>query len=172
MIEQFFQFQLKPKATCNGGMLVLSLPTATSPVVWQLDAANTKESALEVAAQGELFVLRQKSKDGQIQDIASFETQELAVEALLAASKVLEVVPAVMPSGGVITPSMARAGKASLGRKVFNVLGVIGIVFLLYALVAIVRFDGVGVGDGVGSTPQSLSQDGLPQSADDFLRRR
>jgi hypothetical protein len=73
------------------GTLILSLPTAINPTVWRLELGNVRASALEVRKQdnGE-FLLILKTPKNDIHDIAPFDSQEKAVDALMAASHAME----------------------------------------------------------------------------------
>lgn len=72
------------------GKLILSLPNATTPVVWQMDLNQAKTSALEVNDnKKDGFALVMKTPKGETIEIAPFARREQAVHSLMAASKAL-----------------------------------------------------------------------------------
>lgn len=84
----------KSSAKVVDGSLVLSLPDATTPVIWRMELGNAKASALEVRkteSQGEeCFTLVLKTPQGDTNDIASYEHKPKAVRALVEVSEALE----------------------------------------------------------------------------------
>lgn len=72
------------------GTLILTLPDAIKPVVWQMQLGQTKSSALEVREQGGVWLLVLKTPRMDVMEIAPFATKEAAVKALLAVSRAME----------------------------------------------------------------------------------
>ena len=164
--------KLLPSAKILDGILVLTLPDATRPVVWQMELGQTKSSAMEVREQeGGSFLLVLKTPRQDVVEIAPYDSRDKAVRALIAISKAMEnahgqlraapansnqYLPAVIPTG-------TGASRISAGR-----IG-IGIAIILLLVFFLTRID--------SSTPASLSpasgsataETGEPQSADDFL---
>jgi len=79
-------------ASVVDGKLILSFPHAQTPVIWQMDLAEAKASALEVlkAEKGNNFTLTLKTQKGEKVQIASFDSREEALDGLMAASDALK----------------------------------------------------------------------------------
>jgi hypothetical protein len=71
-----------PGAAVRGDTLVLTLPDAVNPVVWQFDLSSVKASALEVNAVGDGFALRLKTPRGEVHDIAAYAVRDQAIHIL------------------------------------------------------------------------------------------
>ena len=83
--------KLAPSAKIVDGILVLTLPDAVRPVVWQMELGQTKTSAVEVREQNDgTFILMLKTGRQDVQEIAPYATRELAVRALLTLSRAME----------------------------------------------------------------------------------
>lgn len=95
------------------GTLILTLPDAIRPVVWQMQLGQTKSSALEVREQNDAWVLLLKTPRADVMEIAPFDSKDKAVRALLTVSRAMEKahgqiapnsgtypVPAIIPSCG------------------------------------------------------------------------
>ena len=64
------------------GKLILSLPDALTPVVWQMDLAHAKASALEVRCNNEAmnaYTLTLKTPKGETIEVAAFDERENAM---------------------------------------------------------------------------------------------
>lgn len=75
------------------GKLILSLPGAITPILWQMDMGETKASALTVtpsSASGEHATLSLKMPRGESAPIAEFPSKQEAVEALNVVARALE----------------------------------------------------------------------------------
>ncbi|OIN86690.1 MAG: hypothetical protein AUJ12_05280 [Alphaproteobacteria bacterium CG1_02_46_17] len=81
-----------PTAKVVDGILILSLPDALSPVVWQMEVGQSKSSALEVRANedGTIFTLVLKTPRQDILEIARYDQRDDAVRALLTVSSAME----------------------------------------------------------------------------------
>jgi len=169
------------------GKLVLSLPGAQTPTVWQMDLKSIKASALEVqetitkGGKGEddkasyTLVLKKSASDKQ--DVAVFAAKDDALDALMVASK------AMAGAHGQISGAASEGGNAAPSpRKKRGWLVpviVIGVIILLLALLMgsmpkpANMMQQSAYAPGAGSTPSSAGQSaGVPVSADDFLRGR
>lgn len=87
MAEKF-----QPSAKVVDGLLILSLPDAISPVVWQMEVGQSKSSALEVrpAENDNEFCLMLKTARSDVLDIARYNSKDKAVRALLTVSQAME----------------------------------------------------------------------------------
>ena len=74
------------------GKLILSCPDAETPVVWTMDVAKAKASAMEVLKKGEdgAHSLTLKSAAGEVLEVATFPTRDAALEGLMLTSDALE----------------------------------------------------------------------------------
>ena len=166
------------------GKLILSLITAKTPVVWQMDLDQAKASALEVKeGEGEnpSFTLALKTPRGSVDTIAEFETKEAAVEGLMAASKALENaqghIRAVNENDASAVAYVPPATKKSGWKK--WIVGILVLIFawLLYSLLLAQIQPQVMNGPSIqtstsgpaASAPSARESQGVPVSADDFL---
>lgn len=177
-------------ASVVDGKLILSLPDAATPVVWQMDLEQARSSALEVredAASGR-FVLALKTQKGENVDIASYEEKAAAVKALMTTSKALEnahgkIRPVSAVSGGndganaqqYAAPVNHRAPAQQNSSVASAILAVLLIVILISAWAfsipkasdTIARARSTNTGASAGPTDT-----GVPVSADDFFNKR
>lgn len=158
--------------------LVLSFPHAAKPVVWQMDMDEAKTSALEIqqaeSDQWTLCFVKTGAKKNV--DIATFETKDMALEALMLTSSALEK----KDSTQTITPpakTKTCGGKKKCGflKVIMWVIGGIFLLFLLFTLSSAMRMTRIS---NVNSAGQAIQQSvapvesGVPMSADDFLNAR
>ncbi len=170
------------------GKLILSLPDAQTPVVWQMDLEHAQSSAFTVQEdkKAKNFSLVLKATDGKTEEIAPFETKEDAVAILMETSNVLQnahgqIKPiSVVSNAGVAAAPVAVAAKEEGSDK----LGALLAVALIVVLVVIWTVSSSGPSATAPSGAQSASADslsgnvdprqssGVPVSADDFLSNR
>ncbi len=172
-------------ASVVDGKLVLSLPDAVTPVVWQMDLAHAKASALEVHHNEEKnqHSLNLKTPKGEKIEVAVFADRTHAVEGLMAASGALENAhgqirpggspehgPGAAPAG---TPQKrARNPKQTRGKLVTTALALV-VLFIMFTIWSSVIPRPLGTGsvtqasNSVSTSPQESS--GVPVSADAFL---
>lgn len=100
-----------PTAKVVDGLLILSLPDAICPVVWQMDVTQSKSSALEVRPnEGDATVhLVLKTPRQDVLEVAQYQSREQAVKALLTVSAAME------RAHGQIHGSTNGAGHGSRG---------------------------------------------------------
>jgi len=159
----------KPKAHVVDGKLVLSLPRAENPVVWQMDLAATKTSALEVVTQEDVSTLTLKTPKGEVVTIASFQDPDDALAGLLVTSKALKVAHgkiAVQPANDSAVP-FAQPG--TFLKTTAKVIGALLVLFFLYSLV-LALLGGGGLAPADYAPAVNPQTEGVPMSADDFLR--
>ncbi|MCB1563525.1 MAG: hypothetical protein KDJ75_08135 [Alphaproteobacteria bacterium] len=171
------------------GKLVLSLPGALSPVVWQMDLEKSAMSALEVTEgeKKESWLLVLKVPNEKSQTIAVFETREGAVEAMMAASGALAsaqscaAMPQAVPSAGAVHmlhPAGLPHGaypapkpKGGYGKRLGLVLAIVLVVVLFGIWSAqLPRAPQTMEGVAAGTTTSAQDAAGVPVSADEFLR--
>lgn len=161
------------------GVLILSLPDAISPVVWQMELGQSKSSALEIRDNGQnQFVLTLKTPRQDVLDIAVYTNRDLAIKALLVTSAALEKAQGHLkssptsPTNGYPVPVLSLSPKAgssfgSLIRKILTLSAVIAgaVLFILLILFVVAK---------LFLSPPSASRvsDAAPISADEFLENR
>lgn len=174
---------LSPSAKIVDGVLILTLPDAIRPVVWQMELGQTKSSGMEVRELNDgTFVLTLKTPRQDVQDIAPYATREQAIKALLAVSRALETstrlrpasegatsntayhVPALIPSSFASSLTPAANGN---GLKTMRVIaGILIVLGLLYVFTRPLPEASLTPAAG---TSAAASPAGEPLSADDYL---
>lgn len=193
MAEKF-----QPSAKVVDGLLILSLPDAISPVVWQMEVGQSKSSALEVrpAENDNAYSLILKTARADVLDIARYETKEHAVRALLTVSQAMEKASGHIRAADGYAYGSARSQAYNYSVPVVQSAGVHGsfkntvlkpfgymvsAVVLLAVLFVISNamltlFTGPSsrsVDNGYSSiSPSSEPAAGEPMSAEDFFERR
>jgi hypothetical protein len=176
-----------PSAKVVDGILILSLPNAVTPALWQMEMGQSKSSALEVREQTDgTFMLTLKTPRQDVQDIAPFAAREDAVEALMTVAAAMEkaqgqmrpaqlvaaseqagayqsYLPAIMPHPAHHHPHHHRWIKILLG-----VLIVLALIFFVTKPSPRLPIDE----SGSGVTGTSSIQSGDPVSADDFFKNQ
>ncbi|MEM7650969.1 MAG: hypothetical protein AAF204_02660 [Pseudomonadota bacterium] len=183
MIANFKKQKQETNASARvvDGKMILSMPDALAPVVWQMDLSEVKASALELRhdEKTERFVLVLKTPRGEKNEIAGFDKRTHALEALMAASAALENAHGSISNashGGQIPSSPAQNAKTKRGKWMSALLGIV-ILFILLVLWSSIMPNSVNTGTG-GTTSTALSaggsapQSGMPLSADDFLSQQ
>jgi hypothetical protein len=159
-----------PSANVVDNSLVLSLPNALNPVVWRMELAKAKMSAIEIREDkiGD-FALILKTPKGDSNEIARFGGRKEAL-------KGLNAITAAMLKAEKTSGKGSKGGQSgSLFKKIMMIFaGIISCIVLLFVLVNIIAyFMGVTpqTSNGNGSSFSAATmQDGVPQSADDFLK--
>lgn len=175
------------------GTLVLSLPDAITPVVWQMDLSQVRASAIEVrGADNGQFVLALKTPKGDVNDIAPYQTRAKAVHALMAITRAMEnahgairpaaVTATTASAEQTVTAAPAPYKKPTSGGQILAALG--GLALVIFLIMMLMRMNGPLVaemsGEGMATRPSSATLSsgggsapaGEPVSADDFLRNR
>lgn len=176
--------------TIVDGKLILSLPDACDPVVWQMDLEKAQSAAFSVKEnkKDKRFALVLRSDQGASEDIAEFEDKASAVDVLMETSSVMQGAHGRIKGGGaaldVQKSHVAAASRGSGGSdKAGAVLAVILVVILLgiWAMSASIpdKIGGAAVAgssassSGSASAPTSARESsGVAVSADDFLSNR
>ncbi|MEO5368007.1 MAG: hypothetical protein H7831_16950 [Magnetococcus sp. WYHC-3] len=161
------------------GKLILSFPDALKPVVWQMDLAEAKASALEIdhdEATGRYVLnLKEHNKKGETQ-VAAFENREAAVAALMITSWALENAHGRIATGGAsahVETNIIKTRRASKGRW-------LGIALALFVLFVVFGWWSHVNPLPVGNNPLDQAAGyvadpntgGVPVSADDYLKGR
>lgn len=172
------KIQNNSSARVVDGKLILTYPEALNPVVWQMDLAQAKASALEVRETPKGASLVLKTAKGETVEIAPFATKGEAIEALMAAARALE------GAHGQIRPAAAtnsadNASSAPIkkhNRWAAGILGVLLILILMTIWASLAPRPATSVDGTSSATPQSQTsfggqkeENGVPLSADEFL---
>jgi hypothetical protein len=180
--------KLLSSAKVVDGVLILSLPNAVTPALWQMELGQSKSSALEVREQTDgTFMLVLKTPRQDVQDIAPFAAREDAVEALLAVAAAME-----KAHGQLRQPQIVQAGPDSAGthhtylpaivphplhthphrhrwiKIALGVLIVLGLIFFVTRPSPRAPIEDAGGNIGADGAPQT----GEPVSADDFFKNQ
>ncbi len=164
------------------GKLILSYPEALTPIVWQMDLAQAKASALEVRESPKGISLVLKTAKGETTEIAPFATKEEAVAALMAAARALESAHGQIRAAGAANETGGAASYAppakQRSRWTAGILGVLLILVLLVIWASLaprppMSVDGRGAPLASGSSGAAgQDQNGVPLSADEFLMKQ
>ena len=153
---------LGPSAAIRNETLVLTLPDAVNPVVWQFDLSSVKASALEINPAGDHFALRLKTPRGEVHDIALYAERDRAVSILTIVHQTL--IGGVANDGrGVVA---AQADKNTSSNWPLAVCAFLLFVVILWGMNLVAP----PIAPGSTGIDQSAAQIGVPQSADDLLQ--
>lgn len=178
--------KLTPSAKIVDGILVITLPDAIRPVVWQLELGLSKSSAMEVREQNDgTFVLMLKTPRQDVQEIAPYATRDQAVRALLTISKALEGaqgrlriansnnpnhLPAVIPGMSAVTGSANPRSTDPNTKTMRIIVGVLIAIALIYAFTRLSPPSPTSSSaDDAIPTASAPAPAGVPLSADDYL---
>ena len=164
------------------GILILTLPDALRPSVWQMQLGQTKSSALEVREQGDHWLLLLKTPRQDVLEIALFASRDAAVKALMAVSRAMEKAHGQLNGQASYSGSPAYPVPALIGgtaaswfcriMKWFFYLVLAAIAFILIVLLALKLTAPAGNIQEPAAGQQAVPADptiGAPQSAEDFL---
>ncbi|MFP4098646.1 MAG: hypothetical protein ACLFP8_08460 [Alphaproteobacteria bacterium] len=168
------------------GKLILSLPDAKEPVVWQMDLDEAKSAAFTVKenAKTNTFSLVLKGQNGSSEEIAPFDDKKSATDILMKTSEALQNAHGkIRPQSEGYTghSSFASKPEGEKGDKLGAILAMIlAVLLILVWIVASSASHRVAGNNSLNNTsaqsaanntnPRSSS--GVPVSADDFLSNR
>ncbi len=186
--------QSSASAKVVDGKLILSFPEAKTPVVWTMDVAKAKASAMEVLEKGDKgeHTLSLKSAAGEVVEVATFPNRDAALEGLMLTSQAMENAHGHIRGGGASAGGAAVANdrpvKVKKPRKPGEIkqrlMGVVASVVFLVIIVMIWGYimpdayytgprhqraptPDANIGASANINPQESS--GVPVSADAFL---
>lgn len=169
------------------GKLILSLPEAETPVVWQMDLDHAKSSAFTVQEdkKAKNFTLVLKTTDGSIEEIAPFKTKEDAVEILMETSNVLQNAHGQIKPVSVVQNAAGGQPAATADKdEGSDKLGAVLAVALIIVLIFVWTISSSGPTGTLEQSAQNANTNalsgnvdprqssGVPVSADDFLSNR
>lgn len=163
------------------GILILTLPDAVTPVVWQMELGQSKSSALEIrTAEDNAFHLVLKTPRQDVLEIATYNNRDFAIKALLAISQAMEKSQGQLKAGlspsNYPVPALSHTNLHYSGTPFFRLLGktmkflAVGLSGL--ALLAILFYIISRLFLGTPSGQSGVSPSNAPVSADEFLDNR
>ena len=169
--------------TVAGGKLILSLPDAQMPIVWQMDLEKAESTAFTIQEdkKDKHFALISKAQNDEASEIALFDEKQPAVDILMKISAVLqsssEKCSVSEKEDNSQLKNSCSKRKIRSGDDKTPALIALGLIILL---VLIWFFFALGRGEegsrtaSIDSLSSSTAQDssGVPVSADDFLNNR
>lgn len=173
--------QSNSSARVVDGKLILSYPEALTPIVWQMDLAQAKASALEVRESPKGVSLILKTAKGETTEIAPFATKEEAVAALMAAARALETAHGQIRGAGAANEAGGApyAAPAKRSRWTAGILGVLLILVLMVIWVSLAPRPPMSVDASGAPVPSSRpggapaqEENGVPLSADEVLMKQ
>lgn len=173
----------KQSANVVDGKLILSFPHAVTPTLWQMDLKEAKMSSLSVSKKEDVHTLVMTPESGKNVDIATFKSNDEAIDALMAASSALENAHGQLH---VAAASDSRNGKTTATQihyhnkpkaklwPYFVAILLLLIAFVAWANISPTSISGVPIRQNTAgvNTPNAADQSGVPVSADDFLSNR
>ncbi|PCI96477.1 MAG: hypothetical protein COB14_09995 [Alphaproteobacteria bacterium] len=160
--------------TIVDGKLILSLPDAQMPVVWQMDLGKAQSSVFTIQEDKKQknFTLILKNSDDTTNEIASFKNKQDAVDILMETSSVIQ------NAHGQIKPSAANNnnGQGKNDRtSAILALALIFVLGLIWTISASGKLDPSARATTSSTSPSGANardSSGVPVSADDFLSNR
>lgn len=170
----------KSKVNIVDGKLILSLPDAETPVVWQMDINKAKSAAFTIGEdkKAKLFYLVLRDEEGKEQNIASFKDKDGAVAVLMETSEMLQSSHGKIKKDKSPVTADTSPQHDPKSEKLGAVLAVLLIILLLGVWVLSATMsrsvDTYGYQDETASSasPSSPNDTGVAVSADDFLNSR
>lgn len=158
-----------PSANIVDNSLVLSLPNAINPVVWRMELSKAKMSAIEIREDklGD-FTLVLKNPQGDVNEIARFGGKNEALKGLNAISNAMSKAEKTESKEA----KSSKANKSLLKTIMIIILSLFGFIVALMLISSfIVAITGAGLDPSTNAALiGGATQEGIPQSADDFLR--
>lgn len=165
-------------ARVRDGRLVLTLPDAQMPSIWILDLNESPKVTLSVEPEGQgVYALKKAgSGKGAAEIIALYAKEARAMRALYAASKALAKATDTRLRTGVNGQPVVIRPASRVGRFFTFFLYLWFAFYLCVNLLHLVMapvipdFASAAQVQGEASSAASAPQNGVPQSADDFLK--
>lgn len=157
-----------------GSKLILSLPEALEPVVWQMDIEQAQSSSFTIKEdkKAKSFNLVFKAQGNEAEDIAPFSDKQAAMDILMETSNALQRAKNVNPAPAN-NPTNNKGDK--LGAFLAAALIIILILSWIILSSAPENLDDIGDGQTGyydSSTGNPRESSGVAVSADDFLNNR
>jgi len=175
---------LTSTVTVVDGKLILSLPNAQTPVVWQMDIEKAQSAAFTIHEnkKKKSHALVLKNQDSEVDEIALFDSKEGAIEILMETSAALQnaqgQITAGSPANSNNNSSLtgATASKEEGGDKLgaFLALALVVALIFIWSVSSSVpeKISGTSNASSASSDVDARQSSGVPVSADDFLSKR
>jgi len=156
------------------GVLILSLPDAVTPIVWQMELGQSKSYALEIRnTEDGNFLLILKTPRHDALDIATYANRDQAIKALLVVSQAMEKAQGQLKAAPAAHsyPLPVVTSSHSIIPALKSFIRILGIILGAITLFGILLFV---IGKlFLGSPSQNAtSSSNSPMSADEFLENR
>ncbi len=164
------------------GKLILSLPHAIEPVVWQMDLQTAQSAGFTVKEDKKKketsFVLKKEAAQDEV--IALFEEKEVAVGVLMETSEVLQSAQSrgSAASGSVVSMTSSGAPETSDKKGAMIAIALVIVLVVVWTISAMNSSSveqiqgGASLASGTPTSGSSNSAGGVPISADEFLKNR
>ena len=163
------------------GKLILSLPDAKEPVVWQMDLKQANSSAFTVKEdkKAKAFNLVLKAEGGTTEDIAPFDDKKSATSLLMEISDALQNAHGNINNNGEKQAATTTASTNEKSDKLGAILAIILVLSMLFIWMMSSSVPNKLAGQNSANAWQSNTSYSNPQeaagvavSADDFLSNR
>lgn len=161
--------------TIVDGKLILSLPDAKMPVVWQTDFAHAQSSVFTIQEDKKKnFTLISKNSENVTTEIASFDKKQDAVDILMETSAVIQNAHGQIKPSAINNNSTEPKPEKSDRTSAALALALIVILGLIWTVSASKKLDPSTPTASSNSTSSTTARgsSGVPVSADDFLSNR
>ncbi len=157
-----------------GNKLIISLPSAQMPVVWQMDLEQAQSASFTIKEdkKAKSFALISKIQNEEASEIARFSDKQVSVDILMEISNALQNAP-VQTNIVSSNPEAATIKSKSKDNKIGAILSLslVLILIIIWVLSASKNLNNVEYKNSVSSSAPSSSS-GVAISADDFLNNR
>lgn len=190
-----FKDKAKTSVRVVNGKLILSFPHAITPVVWQMDLSHAKSCAFEIHVddkKGQTSLTTREAGEKTKEVIASFVTQDQAIEGLVATSQALENAysfsDAGRPvkgqgfSGGAamqgLVPTNDKSAMAKFGAICVGLIIIVALFAFMQSMqsqypASVQSITNIDTASASGAGGNGVADAaGVPVSADDFLMQR
>lgn len=168
------------------GKLILSLPNAQTPVVWQMDLESAQSAAFTVQEnkKAKTFSLILKKENGETDEIAPFEDKETAIAVLMETSEALQSAHGqIKTSAATQQSNQQQPAAANSNAQGSDKLGAFLAACLVLVLIGvwmisssvpnkIAGTNGVSTAGTSNANASPRQSAGVAVSADDFLSNR
>ncbi len=168
--------ELSSNVTIVGSKLILSLPNAQMPVVWQadLDQAQSSSFTLQEDKKAKAFTLVSKNQDDVVNEIANFSDKQVAVDILMDISNVLQNAHAQIKINTASSDGKTISAHKKQDNKIGAIIAVslVAILVIIWVISASNNLNTVKNSSNNVSNISASGSSGVAISADDFLNNR
>lgn len=162
------------------GKLIMSLPDAQNPVVWQMDLEQAQSAAFTVEEdkKNKSFAFSLKKSSGDIEVIASYQDKNDAVAVLMETSTILQNAQGKIRQSAVLQHTATENAPAQNQNKRGALITFLMVLMLIFVWYIIARSGDLNNAQGSQSVSQAAgdvnpgNSSGVAVSAEDFLNNR